>query len=88
MATKIPELIIGGVSIKAGERQVIDVPVAPMYTHDDLSISVQVPSSCCAGYAIGSPVFVDPIMVPPRCEIPRTASLVRSISPLVDIPLA
>ncbi|MGY8892484.1 MAG: succinylglutamate desuccinylase/aspartoacylase family protein, partial [Pseudomonadales bacterium] len=49
MATKIPELIIGGVSIKAGERQVIDVPVAPMYTHDDLSISVQVIRGKSAG---------------------------------------
>ena len=36
------ELSIGGVKIRAGERRVIDLPVAPMYTHDDLSISVQV----------------------------------------------
>lgn len=36
------ELSIGGASIKPGERQVIDVRVAPMYTHDDLSITVQV----------------------------------------------
>jgi predicted deacylase len=36
------ELTIGGVTINPGERQIIDVPVAPMYTHDDLSISVQV----------------------------------------------
>jgi predicted deacylase len=36
------ELSIGGISIAPGERRVIDVPVAPMYTHDDLSITVQV----------------------------------------------
>ncbi len=36
------DLKIGGVSIAPGQRQTIDVPVAPMYTHDDLSISVQV----------------------------------------------
>jgi hypothetical protein len=38
----LPELVIGGVSITPGERTVIEIPVAPMYTHDDLSISVQV----------------------------------------------
>ena len=36
------ELLIGGVAVGPGERKTIDVPVAPMYTHDDLSISVQV----------------------------------------------
>lgn len=36
------ELSLGGTTIKPGERHLIDVPVAPMYTHDDLSISVQV----------------------------------------------
>jgi len=36
------DLTIGNVLIKPGEKQVIDVPVAPMYTHDDLSITVQV----------------------------------------------
>lgn len=36
------DLNIGGVSVAVGERQIIDVRVAPMYTHDDLSISVQV----------------------------------------------
>lgn len=36
------ELTIGGIAIKPGEHRVIDVPVAPMYTHDDLSITVQV----------------------------------------------
>ncbi len=33
------ELIIGGVNVPLGERRTIDIPVAPMYTHDDLSIS-------------------------------------------------
>lgn len=37
-----PDLVIGGVSIAAGETAVVDIPVAPMYTSDDLSISVQV----------------------------------------------
>ena len=36
------DLIIGGVAVSPGQRQTIDVRVAPMYTHDDLSISVQV----------------------------------------------
>jgi predicted deacylase len=38
----MPDFTIGGVSVAAGERKTIDVPVAPMYTHDDLSISMQV----------------------------------------------
>ena len=43
MADKRAEPItIGGVTIAPGERRLIDIPVAPMYTHDDLSISVQV----------------------------------------------
>jgi predicted deacylase len=37
-----PELLIGTKSIAPGERAVVEIPVAPMYTHDDLSISVQV----------------------------------------------
>ena len=36
------DLEIGGVPVAPGQRLTIDVPVAPMYTHDDLSISVQV----------------------------------------------
>jgi len=36
------DLVIGGVSVAPGERRNIDLPVAPMYTHDDLSISMQV----------------------------------------------
>lgn len=44
MAVKepLPTLTVGGVSIAPGSRQIVDVPVAPMYTHDDLSISAQV----------------------------------------------
>lgn len=42
MAEKIPAITIGGVDIESGSRAVVDIPVAPMYTHDDLSISVQV----------------------------------------------
>lgn len=38
----MPDIEIGGIQIKPGERQIIDVPVAPMYTHADLSITVQV----------------------------------------------
>lgn len=36
------DLEIGGIVVAAGQRQTIDLPVAPMYTHDDLSISAQV----------------------------------------------
>jgi len=43
VARNVPEkLQIGGASIAPGERTVVQIPVAPMYTHDDLSISVQV----------------------------------------------
>lgn len=42
MAEKLPEITIGGVEVKPGTREIIDIPVAPMYTHDDLSISLQV----------------------------------------------
>jgi len=38
----VSELVIGGVSVAPGERRTIDIPVAPMYTHDDLSISASV----------------------------------------------
>ena len=40
--SKIAELEIGGVSIAAGERREVDLRVAPTYTHDDLSMTVQV----------------------------------------------
>jgi predicted deacylase len=36
------ELNIGGVGIGPGERRLVEVRVAPMYTHDDLSITVEV----------------------------------------------
>lgn len=39
---KVEQLLIGGQEILPGERKVIDIPVAPMYTHDSLSLSVQV----------------------------------------------
>ncbi|MFT4823775.1 MAG: putative deacylase [Halioglobus sp.] len=42
MKKKLPEIIIGGVEIRPGTREIVDIPVAPMYTHDDLSISLQV----------------------------------------------
>ncbi len=38
----VSHIEIGGTTVKAGERRIVDLPVAPMYTHDDLSISVQV----------------------------------------------
>jgi predicted deacylase len=35
-------VVIGGVSVAAGTRAIVNIPVAPLYTHDDLSLSVQV----------------------------------------------
>jgi len=35
-------MMIHEVPIRPGERKIVNIPVAPMYTHDDLSISVQV----------------------------------------------
>lgn len=49
MKNKQPPFSLRGVDVKPGERQVIDIPVAPMYTHDDLSISVQVIRGKTAG---------------------------------------
>jgi predicted deacylase len=40
--TQVPELVIGGERIAAGERREVGLRVAPTYTHDDLSITVQV----------------------------------------------
>ena len=40
--TRREPLVIGGVSVAPGEHRTVDVPVSPLYTHDDLSISVQV----------------------------------------------
>jgi predicted deacylase len=37
-----PPITIGGVAVAAGEQRVIDVPVASMYTHDNLSMAVHV----------------------------------------------
>lgn len=43
MAKKKPDvLLIGDTEILPGERRNIEIPVAPTYTHDTLSISVQV----------------------------------------------
>jgi len=40
--TSYQVLMIHDVPIRPGERKIVKIPVAPMYTHDDLSISVQV----------------------------------------------
>jgi uncharacterized protein len=42
MSKQSTDLIIAGVSVQPGQKVTIDVPVAAMYTHDDLSMSVQV----------------------------------------------
>ncbi len=42
MAQKAAALEIGGRTISPGERATVDIPVAPMYTHDDLSMTAQV----------------------------------------------
>lgn len=36
------DVVIGGVSVAAGTRAIVNMPVAPLYTHDDLSLSVHV----------------------------------------------
>lgn len=41
-STQQPALVIGGMSIAPGTRAVVNIPVAPLYTHDDLSLCVQV----------------------------------------------
>ncbi|MDX1734656.1 MAG: M14 family metallopeptidase [Halioglobus sp.] len=41
MKASLPSITIGGESVPPGSRTIIDVPVAPMYTHDDLSLTVQ-----------------------------------------------
>ncbi len=48
------DIAIGKVSIQSGTREVVDISVAPMYTHDDLSISVQV----VAGKRPGPTLFI------------------------------
>ncbi|MFT4519100.1 MAG: putative deacylase [Halioglobus sp.] len=42
MGEELSAIVIGSATIKPGERKVVDIPVASMYTHDDLSISAQV----------------------------------------------
>ena len=37
------------------------------------STSTTVPSGCFTGYLSGFPAFVVPMIVPPRCVMPRTA---------------
>jgi len=39
---RMSDFEIGGVRVSPGDRQTINIPVAPMYTHNDLSISVDV----------------------------------------------
>jgi predicted deacylase len=39
---EIPGIVIGDVVIAAGEIAAVDIPVSPMYTHDNLSMTVQV----------------------------------------------
>ncbi len=36
------DAVIGGVRIAPGTRAIVNIPVAPLYTHDDLALSVQV----------------------------------------------
>lgn len=54
MATKGSGVSIGGRDFAPGETGLVDLPVAPMYTHDDLSISVQV----IAGKSPGPTLFI------------------------------
>lgn len=42
MARRAGKLMIGGQSIAPGERRTVDIPVAPTYTRDNLSISARV----------------------------------------------
>lgn len=49
MTRKVPDFNIGEVSIAPGEQRTVEIPVAPMYTHDDLSIMVKVIHGRTAG---------------------------------------
>ncbi|HSR70151.1 MAG TPA: succinylglutamate desuccinylase/aspartoacylase family protein [Acidobacteriota bacterium] len=40
--SKIPELVIGDCSVKAGERVTVDLPIARLYTHTSMSMPVHV----------------------------------------------
>jgi predicted deacylase len=50
----LPPLTINGVSIAPGERREVDLRVAPTYTHDDLSMTVQV----VRGHRDGPTLFI------------------------------
>lgn len=54
MKDKAVGITIGGEHVAPGQRSVVDLRVAPMYTHDDLSISVQV----IAGQSPGPTLFI------------------------------
>lgn len=41
-APRVADLVIGGETVAAGERREVALRVAPTYTHDDLSMTVQV----------------------------------------------
>ena len=53
----------------------------PFTRSSERSTSITRPSRCRTGYLSGLPAFVVPMMVPPRCVIPRTRSRVSGISP-------
>lgn len=54
MTNKATGITIGAEHVLPGQRRVVDLGVAPMYTHDDLSISVQV----IAGKLPGPTLFI------------------------------
>lgn len=49
MSNKNQPLTIGGVTVQPGERRVIDLPVAKLYTHSDATIPLQVVCGKLAG---------------------------------------
>lgn len=42
MKKELPDISIGGAEVAAGEKAAVDIPVSPMYTHDNLSMTAQV----------------------------------------------
>ncbi len=42
MSSQPSDLTFAGIGVEPGQQKTIDVPVAAMYTHDDLSMSIQV----------------------------------------------
>ena len=42
MTSKMPDFTIGDTTVEPGQSMIVDIPVSPMYTHHDLSISVEV----------------------------------------------